>query len=109
MEYNPRVQGPEFDGFTWDAEKSERCYQDRGFDFEYAVQVFEGDLIEWEDRRRDFGEQRFVTVGQVDGKVLAIVWTPRSNLRRIISARPASRSERDRFNATREANRQGDP
>lgn len=73
------MQGPDFDGFTWEAEKSGRCRRERGFGFEDAVKVFEGDFIEAEDRRRDYGEQRFVTIGEVESLVLAVVWTPRKS------------------------------
>lgn len=104
-----QAQGPEFEGFTWDSDKSDRCYLERGFDFEYAAGIFESDFIEWEDRRREYGEQRFVTVGQVEATILAVVWTPRENVRRIISARPASRSEREKFYATREAHQPRGP
>lgn len=103
MAYTCQVWGRAFDGCTWDAEKSERCYDERGFDFDYAAKIFESDTIEWEDRRRDYGEPRFVTVGQVEDQILAVVWTPRDDTRRIISARPASRRERERFYGDREA------
>ena len=59
-----KTQGPEFEGFIWDSDKSDRCYSERGFDFDYAARIFEGEFIEWEDCRREYGEQRFVTVGQ---------------------------------------------
>lgn len=85
------MEGPDFEGFDWDADKSERCYRERGFDFDYAALIFEGDFIQWEDRRHKYGEQRFVSVGKVEDNVLAVVWTPRDKTRRIISARPASR------------------
>ncbi len=103
------MQGPEYDGFTWDDEKSERCRLERGFGFEEAAKIFEDGVIEAEDRRRDYGEQRFVTIGQVDDIVLCVVWTPRENLRRIISARPASRAERNRFYGERETYQQRNP
>jgi uncharacterized DUF497 family protein len=73
------------------------------------VKIFEDGFIEAEDRRRDYGEQRFVTVGQVDDVVLTVVWTPSENLRRIISARPASRAERDRYYGERETYQEGHP
>ena len=102
------MEEPDFDGFTWDADKSNRCYRERGFDFDHAAKLFEGDFIEWEDRRRAYGEHRFVAVGLVESKLLAVVWTPRDNLKRIISARPASRLEREKFYAKREAHEQRD-
>jgi uncharacterized DUF497 family protein len=97
------LQEAEFHGFVWDAEKSERCYRERGFDFDYAVRVFEGDFVEWEDERHDYREPRFVSVGAVEDQILAIVWTPRERMRRIISARRASKSERARFYGNRQA------
>jgi len=98
--------GREFDGFIWDADKSERCYVERGFDFDYAAKIFEADSIEWEDRRRDYGESRFVTVGEVGDQILVVIWTSRENMRRIISARPASRQEREKFYGHRETHLQ---
>ena len=40
------------------------------------------------------GEARFITLGMdVKGRVLVIVWTPRGDKARIVSARKASRNE----------------
>ena len=58
---------------------------------------FEGDRLEYEDRRRDYGEHRYVAVGEVDGEVLFVVYAWRGADRRIISARRASRRERDAY------------
>ena len=99
----------EFVGAEWDKEKSARCYEQRGFDFEYAAEVFDSDFIEWEDRRRDWGEPRFIAVGELDGRILALVWTPRTDRRRIISARPASHQEREKLNDYRKAQQQANP
>jgi uncharacterized DUF497 family protein len=38
------------DDFDGDADKGERCFQERKFDFDHAAKVFEEDYIEWEDR-----------------------------------------------------------
>jgi uncharacterized protein len=78
-------------------ERLGRCYEDRGFDFDYAAKLFDGDFIEWEDLRHAWGEPRVVSVGEVEGGILTVVWTPRGSVRRIISARPASRSEREQL------------
>jgi len=81
-------QGPIFE---WDQAKSERNFVERGFDFERAARIFEGDVLEREDSRRPYGELRIVAMGQIDGEVYVVVYTPREEVRRIISARPASR------------------
>jgi uncharacterized protein len=69
----------------------------RGFDFEYAARIFEGTVLEREDGRRDYGERRIVSVGQIEGDVFVVVYTWRGNHRRIISGRRASRRERDAY------------
>ena len=35
--------------FEWDQEKNEKNVIERGFDFEYACRIFDGDIIEWDD------------------------------------------------------------
>lgn len=83
--------------FEWDEAKSRRNLNERGFDFEFAGRVFEGDLLEYEDRRRDCGERRLVAIGEVEGETLFVVYTWRGAHHRIISARRASRRERDAY------------
>lgn len=89
----------EFDGFEWDERKNERCKRERGFDFRFAIRIFETNVDQIEDKRADYGEARFIATGQVQGEgcVLVVVWTPRGKFRRIISARRASRRERESY------------
>lgn len=63
--------------------------QERGLDFGDAGLVFAGSTATVEDDRRDYGEQRFITAGYLDGRRVVIVWTPRPGSRRIISMRHA--------------------
>ncbi len=83
--------------FEWDQAKSDKNFAERGFGFEYACRIFGGDIIEWDDTRRDYGERRVIAIGEVDEEIYVIVYTPREQVRRIISARPASRRERDAY------------
>ena len=57
--------------------------------------MFSGPVMTWQDTRRDYGEVRVVALGQVEGRVLVVVYTDRGDTRRIISARPAKRKERE--------------
>ena len=75
-------------------EKHERNRRERGFGFDFAALIFEGPVLERIDGRRDYGEVRVQAIGEVDGVVLAVVYTDRGNTRWIISARRASRKER---------------
>jgi uncharacterized protein len=87
--------------FEWDEAKSQGNLEKRGFDFEYAARIFEaGDRLEYEDRRRHYGERRMVAIGEVEGEILFVVYTRRGASRRIISARLASRRERDGYRRT---------
>ena len=85
----------------WDLGKSERNRQERGFGFDFAALVFEGGTTEWPDDRLNYGEARVRAIGEADGLVLHVVFTDRGDIRRIISARLASRKERDRWHASR--------
>ena len=62
--------------FEWDEAKSQDNLEKRGFDFEYAARIFKGgDLLEYEDRRRHYGERRMVAIGEVEGEILLVVYT----------------------------------
>ena len=70
----------------------------RGVPFEAAVEVFaDAAMLVAPDLRHDYGEARFVAVGEVDGIVLSLVFADRETETRIISARLASRKERSRY------------
>ena len=55
--------------------------------------VFDGEIVTVEDERYSYGEQRFVTFGLSQGRVIAIVHVERENCTRIISARKATKYE----------------
>lgn len=84
---------------TYDAEKRAVTLEKRGLDFEDAVQVFAGTTIDIEDDRRDYGEARWLTFGQLSGRLVALVWTPRGERRHIISMRKANDREKKRYEA----------
>lgn len=80
--------------FELDPEKHERTRRERGIGFDAAARIFAGRVIETEDRRRDYGERRMRAIGEVEGKLLLVVYTERDGGRRIISVRLANRRER---------------
>jgi hypothetical protein len=81
----------------WDEANSRRNLLLRGFDFAHAAQIFGSPVIEREDRRRDYREVRLIATGVVEGECLTVAHTPRGGRMRIISARRASRKERDAY------------
>jgi uncharacterized DUF497 family protein len=87
--------------FDWDLAKDERNRQQRGFGFDFAALIFEGDTIESPDNRTDYGETRVRAIGEAEGLVLHVVFTDRDDTRRIISARVANKKERTLWHASR--------
>ena len=77
----------------YDQDKSDWTLENRGFSFAYAARIFEGPFVERPSPRG--GESRFLAVGRVDDTFIAVVYVWRAGNRRIISARPARRKERD--------------
>jgi uncharacterized DUF497 family protein len=91
-----------FENVEWDERKSARNVSLRGFGFDFAARLFLEDYVERENRGRDFEEQRFVAIGSVGGLILTVIWTPRGANKRIISARPASKKERNIYHGHRQ-------
>jgi uncharacterized DUF497 family protein len=79
--------------FDWDEDKRLINAQNHAIDFEDATAIFDGDTVTVEDDRFDYGEQRFITLGLLEGRVIAVVHTERGAITRIISARKATKYE----------------
>jgi uncharacterized DUF497 family protein len=78
---------------TFDPAKRAKTLAERGLDFADARQVFAGVHTVSPDLRRDYGEERFISAGYVDSRLVVLVWTPRGGARRIISMRHAHAKE----------------
>ena len=75
---------------AFDEAKSQACFEQRGFDFAYAAQVFldEARTVQ-RDTRADYGEDRYQVLGKIEGRVFHVVYTWRGAVVRLISARKA--------------------
>jgi len=82
---------------TFDLAKRDKTLQERGLDFADAGLVFAGATLTFKDERADYGEDRFVTVGELVGRVVIVVWTPTKDGRRVISMRKANEREQARY------------
>lgn len=80
-----------------DPEKRTRTLVERGLDFARAAEVFAGQHFTAPDLRVDYREERFITVGMLDARLIVMVWTPRGNARRIISMRKANDREKEGY------------
>ena len=81
----------------FDPYKREKTMAERGIDFARAADVFAGRHFTAEDEREDYTEPRYITVGKLDNRMVIMVWTPRGEIRRIISMRKANEREQARF------------
>jgi len=80
----------------WNPAKAEANQRKHGIDFLDAIRIFETDNATYPSNRS--GEERYVSVGSVEGRIVAVVWTPREpGVRRIISARKARRGEAEQY------------
>lgn len=84
-------------GFEWDAAKNDANAAKHGISFENAARAFGGPMLKRRDERRDYGEERWIALGAASGLVIAVVYTPRSNRIRVVSARKANRREKKTY------------
>ena len=72
---------------SFDEDKRLKTLNERGLDFRDAPKVFEGVWLVIPDDRFEYGEERFISYGELNGRAIAMVWTWRGDARRIISMR----------------------
>lgn len=84
--------------FEWDKDKERRNVRKHAISFDEAVTVFYDPLsATFVDTDHSIEEYRFITVGySSQGRLFVISHTERGDVIRIISARPATTSERKR-------------
>jgi uncharacterized protein len=85
--------------FEWDENKRQIVLAQRGVDFEVAALIFEGRIVTVADNRREYGEERLISVGEAEGVCYAVVYTRRGDATRIISAWKLGRRERAAYYA----------
>jgi len=83
--------------FEWDTKNEAVHVRKHGIDFSTASRIWEATVLEKSDTRHDYGEERFIGVGKVGGRLLVVVYTWRGTIRRIISARKANSRERELY------------
>lgn len=87
--------------FEWDETKAARNYRKHKIRFEEAALAFDDPLLLCEQDRIEGGEYRWQTLGMVGGCLLLLVahtvHFEDVEVVRIISARPADKKERKRY------------
>lgn len=84
--------------FEWDELKNERNTTKHGFDFNDACRVFAFPMVVDLDARSNYGENRWVGTGMLDGRIVVVVYIePDEETVRIISLRKALTHEKRRY------------
>ncbi len=84
--------------FEWDNAKAAANFRKHGVTFEQATYAFRDPFgVEWIDKRANYGEDRFVLLGMSGGQILSVVYTECNERNRIISARRATKYEKDKY------------
>ena len=84
--------------FEFDPAKARANFQKHGVSFAEVESVFYDDFALTREDDHALGEARFVTVGaDALGRVVTVCWTQRGNNIRLISARPATSTERKSY------------
>jgi uncharacterized protein len=82
--------------FEWNETKNELNRAKHGISFEEATVIWSGFWYAWEDTRRDYGEPRWLAIGQLSQHgAVVVTYTTRGEQIRIISARKANHKERE--------------
>ncbi len=79
--------------FEWDEVKRESNLRKHEIDFVDAPRIFAGPTATIIDQRKNYGEERLITLGLLDGIVIYVAHAERGDRIRIISMRKATKHE----------------
>jgi uncharacterized DUF497 family protein len=92
------------DDFEWDPAKEAQNVAKHRLSLSLAAELFASDQwIETESDRFGTDSSRTVAIGPAQGRLVVCVYTWRGRKRRVISLRPAKRSERRAYQKATEA------
>ena len=83
--------------FSWDEAKRVVNLKKHHLDFRDANIVFDGLTVTIEDKRFEYGEDRYISIGFLHGIIVLIAHTETEQNTRIISMRKATRYEEKIF------------
>lgn len=93
-----------YNGFDWDEHNEDKIWRKHRVHFQEAEQVFlNKPLLTQEDEAHSKNEIRFFSLGSTDeGRLLFVAFTIRRDLIRIVSARPMSKKEKEKYASEKE-------
>ncbi|WP_301103409.1 BrnT family toxin [Propionivibrio sp.] len=77
----------------YDPVKNAANIEQRSLPFALVAELDWSSAVIVEDRRKDYGERRFRVFGYIDGRLYAVVFTPREDAVHVISFRKANSRE----------------
>jgi uncharacterized DUF497 family protein len=81
--------------FEWDERKNRANIRKHGLSFADAWEIFDGPMLVDIDDRADYGEPRWIGIGQIQSRIVVIVFAePDEETVRVISLRKALSHER---------------
>jgi uncharacterized DUF497 family protein len=84
--------------FEWDESKNRANVRKHGLDFADAEEMFRGLLLIRPDTDEDYGEERWLGIGMIRGRVAFVAFVERPpDTIRIISLRKADHEEREQY------------
>jgi uncharacterized DUF497 family protein len=84
--------------FEWDETKDRSNVRKHGFHLAEAEEMFRGTLLIRPDTDEDNGEERWVGIGMIQGRVAVVAFAERpQGTIRIISLRKADHEEREQY------------
>ncbi len=79
--------------FDWDKKKSLKNARERSLPFELVKLMDFHTAVYKEDLRNDYGEQRYIVYGLIEGRLHILCFTPIAGGIRVISLRKANQRE----------------
>jgi hypothetical protein len=83
--------------FTWDEKKDRANQRKHGISFSLASLVFADVNRKERPDENSLNEERWITIGLVDGEEIVVVYTVRDEVTRLISARGADKYENEDY------------
>lgn len=84
--------------FEWSEAKRLAVLEARGLDFLDGRRLFDGRVIVTAPSPRG-AEERWISIGELEGKMIAVVWMRRGEAIRIITMRKARDEEKRQYDA----------
>jgi uncharacterized DUF497 family protein len=82
---------------TWEENKRDWTLIQRSLDFSKFPELFEQPYVLVQDTRKEYGEDRFVVTGYLNGDLIVAAFTVRKGSHRIFSMRKANKRERSKI------------